>query len=97
MNAALALDAPQQQEILQLGPTMDWTPEIYAEQCSGRVLPTICHIGIRRPPHLTAQAALAQLRQSQPDIISGFDRAAIAAAEYFVECINKSGSYAEMN
>ena len=54
-------------------------------------------IGIIRPPGKPAKDCLADLRASQPDIISGFDRAAVRAMEYFVECINKSGSYAEMN
>ena len=54
-------------------------------------------IAIRRPPGLPAKDALAQLRASQPDMIAGFDRAALRAAEYFVECINKSGNYAEMD
>lgn len=54
-------------------------------------------LGMKRPPGIAAQEALGQLRSSQPDIIAGFDRAAIRAAEYFVECINKSGHFAEMN
>lgn len=54
-------------------------------------------IAIRRPPGLSAREALDQLVQAQPEIMAGFNRAAIRAAEYFVECINKSGNYAEMN
>lgn len=54
-------------------------------------------LGMRRPPGMTARDALAQLRASEPDHIAGFDRAAIRAAEYFIECINKSGHFAEMN
>ena len=54
-------------------------------------------IAIRRPPGIEPKVALAQLRASQPEIIAGFDRAAVRAMEYFVECINKSGSYAEMS
>lgn len=54
-------------------------------------------LGMKRPPGMSAKAALAQLRAAQPDIIAGFDRAAIRSAEYFIECINKSGHFAEMN
>lgn len=54
-------------------------------------------LDMKRPPGRAAKDALGDLRRSQPDIVSGFDRAALRAAEYFVECINKSGSYAEMN
>lgn len=54
-------------------------------------------LGMKRPPGMPAKEALAQLRSGQPNIVSGFDRAAIRAAEYFVECINKSGHFAEMN
>ena len=55
-------------------------------------------IAIKRPPETSARDALAQLRAAQPDIIAGFDRAALRVVEYFVECINESGNYyAEMN
>lgn len=54
-------------------------------------------LGMRRPPGTTAQDALAQLRAREPEHVAGFDRAAMRAAEYFVECINKSGNFAEMN
>lgn len=54
-------------------------------------------LGMKRPPGLPATEALGQLRKHQPDIMAGFDKAAIRAAEYFVECINKSGHFAEMN
>lgn len=54
-------------------------------------------LAMKRPPGMEAMDALAQLRGSQPEIIGGFDRAALRAMEYFVECINKSGNYAEMN
>lgn len=54
-------------------------------------------LGMKRPPGMPAKEALGQLRSSQPDIIAGFDRAALRTAEYFVECINKSGHFAEMN
>lgn len=54
-------------------------------------------IAIRRPPNISAKEALAQLAAAQPEIMAGFNRAAIRAAEYFVECINESGSYAEMS
>lgn len=54
-------------------------------------------LGMKRPPDMPAKDALGQLRSSQPDIIAGFDRAAVRTAEYFVECINKSGHFAEMN
>jgi len=54
-------------------------------------------LGMRRPPGTSAAEALGQLRAAEPDHVAGFDRAAIRAAEYFVECINKSGHYAEMS
>jgi hypothetical protein len=54
-------------------------------------------LAMKRPVGMPAREALAQLRSSQPDIIAGFDRAALKAAEFFVECINKTGNYAEMN
>jgi len=54
-------------------------------------------IAIKRPPGKSAKDCLAQLHAAQPDIMAGFNRAALRAAEYFVECINKSGNYAEMN
>lgn len=54
-------------------------------------------LGMKRPPGMAAQDALAQLRAAEPKHIAGFDRAAMRAAEYFVECINKSGHFAEMN
>jgi hypothetical protein len=52
---------------------------------------------MKRPPGATARESLDQLRTAEPEFIAGFDRAAIRAMEYFVECINKSGSYAEMS
>lgn len=54
-------------------------------------------LGMKRPPGTPAKEALAQLRSREPDIIASFDKAAMRAAEYFVECINKSGHFAEMN
>ncbi len=54
-------------------------------------------LGMKRPPGMSAKEALGQLRSAQPEHVGGFDRAAMRAAEYFVECINKSGHYAEMN
>lgn len=54
-------------------------------------------LGMTRPPGMPAKDALDQLRGSQPHIVAGFDKAAIRAAEYFVECINTSGHFAEMN
>jgi len=54
-------------------------------------------IGIKRPPGMSAREGLSQLRASEPEYISGFERAALRAAEYFVECINKSGHFADMN
>lgn len=54
-------------------------------------------LGMRRPPGMSAKDALAQLRAAEPDHVAGFDRAAQRAAEYFVECFNKSGHFAEMN
>jgi hypothetical protein len=54
-------------------------------------------LGMKRPPGTAAAEALGQLRAAQPDIIAGFDRAALRASEYFVECFNKSGHFAEMN
>ena len=54
-------------------------------------------LGMIRPPGISAQEALAQLRAADPEHIDRFDRAALRAAEYFVECINKSGHFAEMN
>lgn len=54
-------------------------------------------IGIKRPPNKSAKEALAELHAAEPEIIGGFNRAAIRAAEYFVECINETGNYAEMN
>ncbi len=54
-------------------------------------------LGMRRPPGLSAEDALAQLRAAEPEHVAGFDRAALRAAEYFTECINKSGHFAEMN
>lgn len=54
-------------------------------------------LGMRRPPGRSAKEALAQLRAIHPETVASFDKAAIRAAEYFVECINKSGHFAEMN
>jgi hypothetical protein len=54
-------------------------------------------LGMRRPPGMTAEDALAQLRAAEPEHVGGFDRAAMRAAEYFIECINESGHFAEMN
>jgi hypothetical protein len=54
-------------------------------------------IAMRRPPNLSAKDALAQLRAREPDIIAGFDRAAVRVCDYFVECINESGNWAEMS
>lgn len=54
-------------------------------------------LGMKRPPGMEAKDALGMLRASQPDIVKGFDRAAARSAEYFIECINKSGHFAEMN
>ena len=54
-------------------------------------------LAMKRPPGMDAKEALAQLRSAQPDIIASFDKAALRAAEYFVECFNKSGHFAEMN
>jgi len=54
-------------------------------------------LGMKRPPGMSAEDALAQLRAAEPEHIAGFDRAAFRAAEYFIECINKSGHFAEMN
>jgi len=54
-------------------------------------------LGMRRPPGMSAKDALAQLRAEEPEHIAGFDRAAMRVAKYFVECINKSGHFAEMN
>jgi hypothetical protein len=54
-------------------------------------------LGMRRPPGMSARDALAQLRASEPEHIAGFDRAALRAVEYFTECFNKSGHFAEMN
>ena len=53
-------------------------------------------IAFKRPPGISAKEALAQLHEAQPDVMAGFNRAAIRAAEYIIECINKSGHYAEM-
>jgi hypothetical protein len=54
-------------------------------------------LGMKRPPGMSADDALGQLRSAQPEHVGGFDRAAMRAAEYFIECINKSGHFAEMN
>ena len=54
-------------------------------------------LGMLRPPGIDARDALAQLRSREPHIIAGFDKAAKRAADYFVECINKSGNWAETN
>ena len=54
-------------------------------------------IAIKRPAGKPARECLAELYAAQPEIMGGFNRAAIRAAEYFVECINKSGNFAEMN
>ncbi len=54
-------------------------------------------LGMRRPQRVSAEDALAQLRAAEPEHIAGFDRAALRAAEYFIECINKSGHFSEMN
>ncbi len=54
-------------------------------------------LGMKRPPGTSAKDALAQLRAAEPEHVAGFDRAAFRAAEYFVECINTSGHFAEMN
>ncbi len=53
-------------------------------------------LGMKRPPGMSAKDALGQLRSAEPDHVAGFDRAAVRAAEYFIECINKSGHFAEM-
>lgn len=54
-------------------------------------------LGLKRPPELSAKDALDQLRSSNPDIVAGFDKAAVRAAEYLTECINASGHFAELN
>lgn len=54
-------------------------------------------LGMKRPSGMSAKDALAQLRSAEPEHVGGFDRAAMRAAEYFIECINKSGHFAEMN
>jgi hypothetical protein len=54
-------------------------------------------LGMKRPPGMSAMDALAQLRTAEPDHVAGFDRAALRASEYLVECFNKSGHFAEMN
>ena len=64
-------------------------------ELSLRIAEVCC--GMKRPPGSTAAEAFEQLRSSQPDMAASFNRAAIVAAEYFVECINKSGNFAEMN
>lgn len=54
-------------------------------------------LGMKRPPGISAEEALGQLRAAEPDHVAGFDRAALRAAEYLVECFNTSGHFAEMN
>lgn len=54
-------------------------------------------LGMKRPAGTSARDALSELRSVQPEHIAGFDRAAMRAAEYFIECINKAGHFAEMN
>jgi hypothetical protein len=54
-------------------------------------------LGMKRPAGMSATEALEQLRGVKPDIVAGFEKAAINAAEYLVECFNKSGHFAEMN
>ena len=54
-------------------------------------------IAIKRPVGKPAKECLDELHAAQPEIMAGFNRAAIRVAEYFVECINKSGNFAEMN
>ena len=54
-------------------------------------------IAIKRPPGKPAKECLADLHAVHPEIMAGFNRAALRATEYFVECINKSGNFAEMN
>lgn len=54
-------------------------------------------LGMRRPPKMSAVEAFEEFKSRDPDMAAGFNRAAVRAAEYFVECINKSGSFAEMN
>lgn len=54
-------------------------------------------LGMKRPPGTPAKEALSQLRVAHPEMVASFDKAALRAAEYFVECINKSGHFAEMN
>jgi hypothetical protein len=47
-------------------------------------------MGNRRPLGLSAEQSLAQLREMDADTADGFRRAALAAAEYVVECCNES-------
>lgn len=54
-------------------------------------------LAMKRPPDMSARDALDQLRSKEPDIIAGFDRAADRVVSYFIECINQSGAWAEIN
>jgi hypothetical protein len=69
--------------------------EIDPAELTLRIAEACC--GMRRPPGMEPKEALAQLRQSQPDIVAGFDKAAALAVAYFVECINATGNFAEMS
>jgi hypothetical protein len=45
-------------------------------------------IGNQRPKGKSAQEALEQLRKLSPESVTGFQRAALSAAEYIAECCN---------
>ena len=42
----------------------------------------------KRPPNMTAQEALADLRRIDPQVASDFERAALAAVNFIAECCN---------
>lgn len=45
-------------------------------------------MGIKRPPGKTAEQVMKEMKNSFPDIVPGFYRAALAAAKYLEESIN---------
>lgn len=45
-------------------------------------------MGNRRPEGMSAADALSQLRKLDPETVRGFERAALAAANYIAECCN---------